>query len=61
MKSSTDVDTVRIRFEFEFEAVEKSFNLFYIKSPDLKEYLYMTSTLYCDYCTRYKGQTGAQW
>lgn len=59
MKSSTDVDNVRIQFEF--EAVEKSFNLFYIKSPDLKEYLYMTTTLYCDYSKNYKGQTGAQW
>lgn len=59
MKSSTDVDNVRIQFEF--EAVEKSFNLFYIKSPDLKECLYMTTTLYCDYSKKYKGQTGAQW
>lgn len=59
MKSSTDVDNVRIQFEF--EAVKESFNLFYIKSPDLKECLYMTSTLYCDYDKSYKGQTGAQW
>lgn len=59
MKSSTDVDNVRIQFEF--EAVKESFNLFYIKSPDLKEYLYMTSKLYCDYSKRYKDQTGAQW
>lgn len=59
MKSSTDVDSVRIQFEL--EAVKESFNLFYIKSPDLKECLYMTSKLYCDYDKKYKGQTGAQW
>lgn len=59
MKSSTDVDNVRIQFEF--EAVKESYNLFYIKSPDRKEYLYMTSKLYCDYSKSYKGQTGAQW
>lgn len=59
MKSSTDVDNVRIQFEF--EAVKESYNLFYIKSPDRNEYLYMTSKLYCDYSKSYKGQTGAQW
>lgn len=59
MQSSTDIDNVRIRFEF--EAVKESFNLFYIQSPDLKECLYMTSKLYCDYNKSYKGQIGAQW
>lgn len=59
MKSSTDVDNIRIRFEL--NAVENSFNLFYIKSPDLKECLYMQRKQFCIYNRKFKDRTGAQW
>lgn len=59
MNSSIDVDNVRIRFLF--KAVENSFNLFYILSPDREEYLCMKSSRFCKYSTKFYGQAGAQW
>lgn len=59
MKSSTDVDNIRIRFQF--KALDGSFNLFNICSPDLEEYLYMQSGLYCIYSKKFQARTGAQW
>lgn len=59
MKDSTDIDNVRIRFKF--DAVENSFNLFHIQSPDLGECLYMKTSRYCKYSRAFHGQTGALW
>lgn len=59
MKSSTDVDNIRIRFQF--KAIDGSFNLFHICSPDLDEHLYMQSGLYCIYAKKFQSRTGAQW
>lgn len=59
MKSSTDVDNIRIRFQF--KAIDGSFNLFHICSPDLYEHLYMQSGLYCIYAKKFQSRTGAQW
>lgn len=59
MKSSTDVDNIRIRFQF--IAIEDSFNLFYIQSPDLQECLYMQRKHYCIYNKKFRDRTGAQW
>lgn len=47
MKSSTEVQNVRIRFKF--TAIENEFNLFHIQSPDLGEFVYMKENSYCKY------------
>lgn len=47
MKSSLDVQNVRIRFKF--TAIENEFNLFHIKYPDLGEYVYMKENGLCKY------------
>lgn len=59
MKSSTDVDNIRIRFQF--KAIHGSLNLFHIVSPDLDEYLYMENKLFCIYSKKFKARTGSQW
>lgn len=48
MWSTTDPKNVRIRFKF--TAVENNFNLFFIQSPDIDEYVFMKENRYCKYC-----------
>lgn len=48
MWSTTDTKNVRVRFKF--TAVKNTFNLFFIQSPDIDEYVYMKENRYCKYC-----------
>ena len=59
MKGSTDVYNVRVRFRF--TAVDKGFNLFYIQSPDLGEYMYMKENTYCKYEKKSTPSESAMW
>lgn len=59
MKSSTDVENVRIRFKF--TAIENEFNVFHIQSPDLGEYIFMKENSYCKYSKSVKEQDTAKW
>lgn len=58
-ESETDIDNVRIRFKF--TAVDRGFNLFYIQSPDLGEYMYMKRNTYCKYKKMSAVQENAIW
>lgn len=59
MKSSTNVQNVRIRFRF--KAIENEFNLFYIQSEYSDEYVYMKKSGYCKYSKSVQGQDNAKW
>ena len=59
MKGSTDVYNVRVRFKF--TAVDGEFNLFYIQSPDLGEYMYMKENTYCKYDKMSTPNERAMW
>lgn len=59
MKTSTDTRNVRIRFKF--TAVEDSFNLFFIQSPDLDEYIFMKENRECKYKRMASVQDDAKW
>nr|XP_022290795.1 uncharacterized protein LOC111102383 isoform X2 [Crassostrea virginica] len=59
MKRSTDVCNARVRFRF--IAVDGEFNLFYIRSPDLKEYMYMKENTYCKYDKMSSPNESAMW
>lgn len=56
MKSTTGV-----RVRFRFTAIEKKSNLFYIKSPDLNEYVYMKENGKCKYAKMLHVPDNAQW
>lgn len=57
MKTSTD----NIRIKFKFTAVENTFNLFYIQSPDKDEYFCMNTNAECKYLKTYEDPETAQW
>lgn len=57
MKTSTD----NIRIKFKFTAVENTFNLFYIQSPDKDEYFCMNKNAECKYLKKYEDPDTAQW
>ena len=59
MEESSDVCNVRVRFRF--IAVDGEFNLFYIRSPDLKEYMYMKANSYCKYDVMSTPNESAMW
>lgn len=59
MKSSTDVENVRIRFKF--TAIANEVNLFHIQSPDLGEYVFMKENSYCKYSKSVKDPDTAKW
>lgn len=59
MKSSTDVENVRIRFKF--KAIANEVNLFHIQSPDLGEYVFMKKNSYCKYSKSVKDPDTAKW
>nr|XP_022292451.1 uncharacterized protein LOC111103457 isoform X2 [Crassostrea virginica] len=59
MKGSTDVYNVRVRFKF--TAVDRGFNLFYIQSQDLGEYMYMKENTYCKYDKMSTPNESAMW
>lgn len=55
MKSSTDVENVRIKFKF--KAIANEVNLFHIQFPDLGEYIFMKKTATANTANRLKIQT----
>lgn len=57
LKTSTD----NIRIKFRFTAVENTFNLFYIQSPDKDEYFCMNKKAECKYLKKYEDPDTAQW
>lgn len=59
MKSSTDVENVRIRFKF--TAIANEVNLFHIQSPDLGEYVFLKENSYCKYRKSVKDLDTAKW
>lgn len=59
MKSSTDVENVRIRFKF--KAIANEVNLFHIQFPDLGEYIFMKKNSYCKYSKSVKDPDTAKW
>lgn len=59
MKSSTSIGNARI--DFRFTAINDEFNLFYIQSPDVEEYIYMKENSYCKYQKMFYVPTNAQW
>lgn len=59
MKSSTDVENVRIRLKF--TAIANEVNLFHIQSPDLGEYVFMKENSYCKYRKSVKDPDTAKW
>lgn len=59
MTSLTGIGDVRINFRF--TAIKDEFNLFYIQSPDVEEYVYMKENSYCKYKKMFYVPTNAQW
>lgn len=59
MKRSWNVTNVRK--DFRFTAIKDTFNLFYIQSPDLDEYVYMKENSYCKYKNMFYVPDNAHW
>lgn len=59
MRYSTGIGNARINFRF--TAIKDEFNLFYIQSPDVEEYIYMKENSYCKYKKMFYVPTNAQW
>lgn len=56
-----NVSCTNVRIQYLFTAVENSFNTFYIESPDVGEYLYMTESTRCKYGKRCCDTETKQW
>lgn len=55
------INEANVRIKFRLLKIENGFNLFYILSPDVGEYVYMNDSGYCKYARKMEAQDNAQW
>lgn len=55
------INETNVRIKFKLLKIENGFNLFYILSPDVGEYVYMNDSGYCKYARKMEAQDNAQW